>query len=348
MANLKWTVDMIRESANKCSGREDFRKKFCSGYAAARRLGMLNDLFPVVRVETKWTEELIRGKSSDFTSRSKFAKSFPGAVKAATRLGILDDIFPLTRRKVTEQVIRDAAAECSSLNEFIRKFPVEYAKSLKLGITREIVPVIPRRNWRYKWTEDEIRRVASLCSSRVEFIKKFGGAYNAAISLGIADDVIAHSFTQWTRESVSELAKQFKRKTDFQSAHKGAYVYAHRHGFIDDLFEDQSRCNTRCCVYIWKVVDDTDLYKIGITSRNIETARIDMVAKKAGMQSDVITLVQVGSKQARRVEKKLKQLGIKEKFVEKFDGCTEFRRLSPSEIAKCFEIISKHTIERII
>jgi hypothetical protein len=101
-------------------------------------------------------------------------------------------------------------------------------------------------------------------------------------------------------------------------------------------------------VYIWAVVDDEGLYKIGVTSRNMNTNRIDMVAKKAHMSAKPIIISQVGSEKARYVEGRLKDIGSKEKFSYKFDGCTEFRRLSPSELTKCFEIISEHIIERIL
>jgi hypothetical protein len=343
----RWTIETAIEAARTCTGYDHFHNTYGGAYEFLRRNNRLDGLFDK-RVEEKWTEDLLHEKAALFQTRSDFAKAYPGGMKAALRLGVIDNLFPSKKRFVTEDMIRYAVSQCSHVGEFRKLFPSEYSKAIKLGVVRDLLPIRKVKNWRFKWDELAIRKAASECSTRQEFYDKYGSAYNAARQLGILENVIGYSFNQWTHESVIEESKKYSSKKDFQKHCKGAYAYAHRHDMIDDLFVDQSRCNTRCCVYIWSVVGDTGLYKIGITSKNMNVSRIDMVAKKANMKYEVVILAQVGSENARKVEKLLKQQGVREKFVEKFDGHTEFRRLSPSDVSKCFEIISQHVIERIL
>ena len=91
-----------------------------------------------------------------------------------------------------------------------------------------------------KWTEDTIREAAKCCISRTDFMEKFSGAYSAACSLGIIDELFSskriHRKKKWTEEEVRKEAKRYNTKTDFYKGSKTAYQVAYSLGIVDELF----------------------------------------------------------------------------------------------------------------
>jgi hypothetical protein len=93
-------------------------------------------------------------------------------------------------------------------------------------------------------------------------------------------------------------------------------------------------------IYVWESVGETfngkPVYKIGITSARLKDCRVKNVAKKSGRDAKIVILQSV--KNARALETLLHTFGDDPKF-DKFDGSTEFRALSGSELARVLELI---------
>ena len=109
----------------------------------------------------------------------------------------------------------------------------------------------------------------------------------------------------------------------------------------DRIFSDNDT------IYIWKAKDchhhGKQVYKIGITSARLGDERIKHVARKQGIEAEIITLTYVRG-QATDIERRLHNLGEDPKYAG--HGGTEFRALSESELKLALEIISEAEVEQ--
>jgi hypothetical protein len=101
---------------------------------------------------------------------------------------------------------------------------------------------------RIKWTK-ELASIESIkYSTRVEFQKKSGNAYNAALRNGWLDEICVHMVSlrndNWTFDDIKKIASSYDRLIDFQTKENAAYLFAKRHGFFEDVISHMTR-NTR-------------------------------------------------------------------------------------------------------
>jgi hypothetical protein len=93
----KWTYDLIIEKSSECRNRSEFEKKYSSGYKMAKKLNLLDELFPPEQKPERksiWTLELIIEKSLECKNISEFQKKYSGAYKVAKKFGCLYELFP--------------------------------------------------------------------------------------------------------------------------------------------------------------------------------------------------------------------------------------------------------------
>lgn len=163
---MKWTQESLSIEAQKYATRSSFRAHNNAAYKAARRRGILTAICAhMTRIHhTPYTKNEIKKIALRFSCRSHFKRAMNGAYKAACQHGILDD--------VCAHMLRDARVACVPHNK--------------------------------KWTLATLCVEAANYKSRCEFENKNGGAYNAALRLGIMDDVCQH-MTPWATSSTHEL-----------------------------------------------------------------------------------------------------------------------------------------------
>jgi len=92
-----------------------------------------------------------------------------------------------------------------------------------------------------KYSNEELRSLLSQIDDYKVLYKKHYRLYKAAKRRGkeFLNDVTKHMVkhqTNWTEKDVRELAKKYKTKSDFASAHHGAASFAKKHGFWAELF----------------------------------------------------------------------------------------------------------------
>lgn len=84
-----------------------------------------------------------------------------------------------------------------------------------------------------KWTKEKIIEIAKLCTTKSEFTKNYGGAYNAARRLGIFEEVCVHFKAinkHWNEKQVSIEALKYSNRRDFKNNSRRAYEAAVRKG----------------------------------------------------------------------------------------------------------------------
>lgn len=245
-----------------------------------------------------------------------------------------NSIVKKRKPKWDEQSLKKIALLFSSRSEFAEKNKPAYEASRVLGLLDK---------WfghkLIQWDEKSVRKEARKYKTRTEMARCSGSAYNAARRLNIIDDLYPSLLKHWGIDEIEHVAKDCANKKELKRKCATAYNAALRLNIIDDLFTNQVKINTRDCVYMWAVVGETDLYKVGITSDAMGQHRIHQVAKEAKMKPDLIFLKKVGYENAKVIEKKMKRMGTPYKFSNKFYGHSEFRYLTPSEVRDCVNMV---------
>jgi hypothetical protein len=233
--------------------------------------------------------------------------------------------------------IRQIAKAFSSRSEFAAKNKPAYEAARLFRMLPELFGL--KLN---QWDKQLIKQESTKYKTRTEFAKASSSAYNAARRLKIIDQLYPSLLKSWTEDEVRKIAKTCSNKKDLKRKCATAYNAALRLNIIDDLFENQPQVAERDCVYLWSVKDEPGLYKVGITSHKMGEYRINQVAKESRFLPQLVFLVKVGYENAKTIERRMKQLGTPYKFSKKFYGHSEFRYMSPSEVAECVKLSINH------
>ena len=158
------------------------------------------------------------------------------------------------------------------------------------------------------------------------------------------------SYTNWTAEKLTEVAKQFKRKIDFQNQYGGGYWAAKRLGIWDEISAHMETKHKRNIVYLAKVLDPDfeNVYKVGISSDGRIMQRMYDNMRKSGFDFKVIRFTKIEA-DAGKVEKELLAIGTKidqqtKERLGRFDGHTEYVFMSEEQIAKCHKTLDQYAI----
>lgn len=195
------------------------------------------------------------------------------------------------------------------------------------------------------WTDRNIQIEANRFITRGEFSLKSPSAYKSACNTGKLDFFCKHMkdvHTRWNTELLTKRAQKYESRADFFYNDNNAYAAARHRNILDQIcghMELRKTCDDDV-VYIWYATEFC-AYKIGVTSARLGDIRIKSVAKSAGVTPKVIIAIGVvGS--ATKIEQQILSFGTPAD-VGSFDGSTEFRHLSNSEIIKSKEIIIAHS-----
>lgn len=92
------------------------------------------------------------------------------------------------------------------------------------------------------WDKNKVIKESKKYSSRGEFMKNGGRAYQLAILNGWEDECFSHMvakikpFGYWDKSKVTQEAIKYTRRGDFQKGSGSAYQSAKRNGWLDEFF----------------------------------------------------------------------------------------------------------------
>lgn len=259
-----------------------------------------------------------------------------------------DTQLPQTRtyRKWTEDDLRAEALKYSHRSEFKAANRPAYAAALRRGLVDQICE---HMNFKLTyWTIDQCRSEAKKFNNRREFEVYSRDCYQAARYNGWLDDVCAHMerlHKQWMDDDLYLEAQRFSSRSEFKRKSQSAYQRARERGILEHACRHMGRPEHRTSsfdtTYIWRP-KNCAYVKVGVTSSDLGTSRIDIVARKMGVDPEIIILSTVMRK-ATELEAEIKQLGIPVVFSGRFDGYSEFRWMSPEELAQAVGIIASNS-----
>ena len=197
---------------------------------------------------TIWNYENCFAEAKKHTKRSHFKKAKPSAYGSARKNGWLDSICshmePTRYQKITLWSNFD---EC-------KKEALKYQNRSDFEARNKIAYVIAKENnWldlfyekpttaHHSWWNDKekCKQEAMKYGTRTEFSKNSNGAYAASIKNGWIDEICSHMIVKWekkwtSKEACHKEALKYKTRTEFQRECDGAYTYALRHGFLDEI-----------------------------------------------------------------------------------------------------------------
>jgi hypothetical protein len=270
----------------------------------------------------KWTHESVREEALKYKTRTEFLQKAPEtAWQYAKEQGIYDEIcshMPNANRVVAEEEIRQAAAKYTTRVDFINGDNKMYSAAVYRGILEDVCShMTPPRTVgkkKPKWSLEKVMECAKECKTRIEFSKRFKGAYMAAYRLNILDEVFAtlEGKTYWTEDMIKEEASKYSTRADFQKNSKGAYLSAFRKGIVDEVCQHMGEAKKGYSTlkegffYIYRLPEHIGF---GITN-NIKVRNYDhkVTFKKLGILAELLKVYSGGGLIIKTMEEHLKSV----------------------------------------
>lgn len=144
----------------------------------------------------KFTKNEILKKARRFNTRTEFKNGENGAYHSARKQGFLDEAcahMEVKRHNWTLKKLQDRAKNYTSLNDFMKKEKGAYLWAMRNGFREKITAHMERKiNRPGYWTKDNCRLEAKKYSSRSDFMRLSGSAYNVALKNEWVDEICAH------------------------------------------------------------------------------------------------------------------------------------------------------------
>lgn len=154
-----YTAQDILEASRKYKelGRLAFFKANPSMYGAAKRMGLLEPLFP--RLTKRWTRDDAISAAMTCQSKSELQERFYQAYAILRADGTVDELFDNKFKTWTRELVEAEAAKFKTRTEFAKKSGSAYIWSLRNGVIEELIPDVVEghgdRDCVYIWSIDE-------------------------------------------------------------------------------------------------------------------------------------------------------------------------------------------------
>ena len=198
-----WTLEKCTELSLKCNSRSEFSEKYGSAYKIAKINNWLEEccahMIIIRRPVGYWTLERCKKVALKCSSRTEFHKKHGDAHSAAIRNSWIDECYAhmIEFKKPigywTLERCKELALKFNSKIEFKRENNSSYASALRNNWLNEccahMISLFKPKGY---WTLEKCKDGALNCNSRVEFKKKYQGAFGAAKRNNWLDECCAH------------------------------------------------------------------------------------------------------------------------------------------------------------
>lgn len=287
----------------------------------------------------KLTIKEVLARGAEYTNRNSFRAGDQSAYKLALKMGIIDQLYPSRRRDWSDdETVLAEGRKYVSRSAFEAGSNPAYHHARRRGLLDILYPKM-RKDWS---DDDTVLAEGRKYESRTEFQKHAGSAYRAARKRKLLDQLYPSKYGDWSSDAaVIAEGGLYPTRSAFHRHSLTAFEAASSRGLLDKIHPVSLERTDNDAIYIWRAVgqhyNGNPVYKIGVTSARLGTARIEHVAGAGGFEYDLICCEPVQGK-ATALERKLHILGEDPKFVG-FSGCTEFRALSDSALYAAISMI---------
>jgi hypothetical protein len=194
MSYEKWDLNKIEEAAKQCKTKQEMKTTFPKAYAAAKRMGILNDpMFDRMPrcshspEPYKWTKGKVAEEALKYPDRKKFFLGSRSAYNASKKMKIFEEV-------------------CAHM-----------PKHKSIG----------NHPYNFKWTKEKVAEEALKYNKKTDFRNNSLGAYQAALANEWIKDVCGHMqvlLQSYTTESLMDIFKDCKNKKEAMAKNRNAYV----------------------------------------------------------------------------------------------------------------------------
>lgn len=294
-----WNYERCRSEAKKYTKRSHFKNGSPSAFGAARKNGWLDDIcshmtLSPLQKKDLWSDfDQCKKEAAKYKNRSDFQSKNKIAYNIAIEKGWLD-LFYETPNTAHHSWWNDKAKchaetlKYTSISDFSKYASGAYASVLKHGWKDEVCSHMTKK-WERKWADKEVcKREALKYKTRTEFQRCNDGAYTYALRHGFLDEICTHMelahVVKWnSKEACHKEALKYNTRTEFENACCGAYTYALRHGFLDEICSHMEVIGNmqKRCIYVFEF-EDRSVY-VGLTCNIRRRERDHLTSKKSSV-----------------------------------------------------------------
>lgn len=220
-----------------------------------------------------WNKESVFAEASKYKSRHEFQRRCTSAYNWADNNGYLDKIhWEKELHHWNRESLFEEGKKFATKTEFARKSASAYNTAIKLGVLKDMDWFIEKKRPNGYWNDkDTVFEEAKKYTTKLDFEKKSGAAYNSALRNGWLDEMTwienqIHPNGYWTKERVFEEARKFTRKVDFKYTSSRAYILARTNGWLKEMdwFINYDGDHRLRCIYVYLDEDNKVAY-VGLT-----------------------------------------------------------------------------------
>lgn len=199
----------------------------------------------------KWSKEKLQEEAFKYNTRSEFQHNSPSAYATSVHKGILDEICShmplLVRRAWTKEELRVEALKYTTKNEFQKNNGAAYKAAYRREWLNEICSHMPKNSkigvhsYNYKWSKEKLQKESTKYITRAEFKQKSSGAFDAALNLGILDEICSHMLKREEKNLLNIIKSQYLSAKKFRDCKVNIPDKPHIKGFELDIYIPELR-----------------------------------------------------------------------------------------------------------
>lgn len=240
----KWTLDACKDAARQCASRTEYAVRFPGAYWATQAKGW-SDIIDAILPEKKdggspqfWTKAECLKEALKYTRRVDFKNGCSSAASIAQKNGWMDDVCAHMKRAGTlflryVYVIREVGTQRVyvglSINPKRRYWkhkskPAKAMREFISGDTRMIVV-------------SGLLQIEDAARIEIELINRFQSR-GWTVMNSVKGGALGCMELKWNRDAVVAVSKTCRTRKEMFTKYRGAYMAAHRRGWLDELFAD--------------------------------------------------------------------------------------------------------------
>ena len=316
----KLTIEQLKERLKGFQTRSSARRADEGAYKAARRQGLLDELFPENRRIVKLTMEEIVERAKGCRSRKEFKSKHDHAYRLALKSGLIESLYPKkqkpikppkqskpvkirVRRRITREMVIDAASEFSKRSHFENSDATLYNYAAKHNLLDILFPM------ERMTAESFIRDLVLVHGDRYDYTHvKFS-------NLGSKIKIICAQHGAFWKRAGAHLKG------------KGCPICE---GFDNNCFYIKL---AESCFF-----NGEKVYKVGITSWRLGLDRLNRQSAASGMPHKIILPPTPLIGAATDIERFALSIGHNPKFSG-FDGASEYRAYSDEQLGNILSMV---------
>lgn len=215
--NAKYKKADVINTAKGCKNLAEFTKKYSGMLKSAIARGYIDEVRHALGVRKKvanghWLiKENVIKEAEKYQTKSQFKRCKQAAYHGMVKLGLSDELFPYGKRSNgywTKDRIIETCAKFNSVSEFARLEPTAYGRSSSIEECVKLMDEMERKqNKNGYWTIERLREEAIKHETINSFRINAKGAYSAARSLGVVEDITEHMISGYKTTNCNYIWK---------------------------------------------------------------------------------------------------------------------------------------------